>query len=309
MTVSRRIRRAALAGVAAAALLAGLPPLAQAQERPGWYGSLEGRYVMSDGDHTNQFNRFLVFQPLATSVAPGGDGGGGAAALGYRFASPWDVRFAFSDNQLGEATSGPSVLHFYSFLTDTNQSTASADYYLLDFDAGYHLALGRTDLRLSGGLRYAHFNENYRNTFSELYGPLSVALIDYRREKFSGLGPLIGARVHVPLGNSRFAVIGSGGGSMLFGDRTSQETSSFLGFTSVTNLRDDNRVYELEGALSLAYRISECWSAELGYRVEQWWNIVDTRSSLILLAGLNTGNHSNGNLLTHGPFVRVDFGF
>ena len=307
MPLSKRVRVAALAGVAVVALLSALARPAEAQERPGWYGSLEGRYLMSDGDRTSQLNAIPLFAPIATSVPPGGDGGGGKVALGYRFASPWDVHFAASENQLGEVTDTTSVVFLYNrFVGFQQRSTASADYQLLDFDAGYNFVLGGTDLRLSGGLRYAHFNENYSDTFSYIYGPFGLPTFDYRRVKFSGLGPLIGARARVPLGASRFAVIGAAGGSVLFGDRTSQETNSTFG---TVNLRNERGVYELEGELSLAYSFGGAWTGEIGYRVEQWWNVVDTRTSFFISPVLASGNHSDGNLLTHGPFLRVDLHF
>jgi hypothetical protein len=100
----------------------------------------------------------------------------------------------------------------------------------------------------------------------------------------------------MPLAGSRFAMIGSVGASALFGNLTNTSFES--------NLRTTTGVYELEGELSLAYRIDVSWEAEIGYRAEQWWNVLDTRPDMNSI-----GNHTNGNLLTHGPFVRVDLHF
>jgi opacity protein-like surface antigen len=290
--MSKRVRVAALGGAATAALLVAAPRPAEAQERPGWYGSLEGRYLMSDGDKTSDSD---VFQSVTSSVRPAGDGGGGAVSLGYRFASPWDVQFALSDNQLGEAKSSSPLVALHGGVSEQMKATASTDYYLLDFDAGYNLVLGGMDLRLSGGARYAHFNETYHGVFSYLYGS-HLSYDHYRRVKFSGWGPLLGARARMPLGESRFAIIAAGGASALFGNLTNTSFEA--------NLRTTTGVYELEGALSLAYRIDVSWDAEIGYRAEQWWNVVDTRPDLN-----STGNRTNGNLLTNGPFVRVDLHF
>jgi hypothetical protein len=289
----KHVRVATLGGAATVALLAALPRPAGAQERPGWYGSLEGRYLMSDGDKTSQTD---VFQTVTSSVRPAGDGGGGKVSLGYRFSSPWDVHFALSDNQLGEARSSSPLVALYGGVSDQMKATASTDYYLLDFDAGYNLVLGGMDLRLSGGARYAHFNETYHGVFSYVYPSHTLSYDFHRRVKFSGGGPLVGARARMPLEGSRFAMIGSVGASALFGNLTNTSFDS--------NLRTTTGVYELEGELSLAYRIDVSWEAEIGYRTEQWWNVLDTRPDMNSI-----GNHTNGNLLTHGPFVRVDLHF
>lgn len=86
-------------GVAAPALaVAASGAQAQAQA-PGWFGSLQGWYVLdTEGDSINSF-------PSGVKAKPD-DGWSGKAYLGYRFSNPWDVALGLSGAWLSKGKKG-----------------------------------------------------------------------------------------------------------------------------------------------------------------------------------------------------------
>ncbi len=267
------IRNTLLAGVAAIALMAAAPEATVAQERPGWFGNIEGRYLKSFGDDTDvslfdfgQGGRATfgldVYGPASTEVELD-DGWGGRLALGYRSSGPWDFTAAGSGGWLD----GDRESAYYYYATSTTDRVAlgltidvepEADYFVIDFEVGYNFQLGNPGFegRVFAGVRYANFDQDVRGVatgFYYYYGfttsddikASSTALVT-RDVDYWGVGPRIGASGAMPLtvsntGHRKLSLVGAVAGSALFGDRDTDDSvdGAYVYYTYDDTLRFD----------------------------------------------------------------------
>jgi len=216
-----------------------------------------GSFLTTTGDHFSDAPYFNV--PAA------GEGGGVQAYVSYDIAPPWDLRLTGSGNWLSDA-------QYYSYGAPHVRSKSHADYYFVDFDAGYSFKPSpSTDVRLAGGVEYANFSTKFTA------GVMSGGLYHYDyglHNGFWGVGPHIGAEGSLALGRSGFSLVGWVDGSALFGDLSQSgnfavESSGAGGRTAFSA-----RAY---AGVSYALPIPNVdASIQGGLQVQQWWNVNDT---------------------------------
>lgn len=302
----------------------------QAQET-GFTAFLEGGYVLESGDRTRPVTEVDDGAMTANPLAPTRpDGGALRAGAAYEW-EQWRIGLAYAGSWLDDGHQAKSdgvdlfpvgVLNSH-ILNQPQASDVSMTWdevwrrHRMDLTAGYALPAGQgVNVLVSGGLRYAHFSRHISVDTS----PLSfVELSEDRREKLWGLGPVLNISGAVRL-SPEFQLVGGIGGSALFGDRDIRNEHMFIE-NNVLNERVEERIdgsstfYSLDGEVGLAYSpmLSEQvgLSVILGYRMEQWWNVQDTRYDEIDSDGniLGRRGHKNGDALSHGPFLRLGVRF
>jgi len=328
---SNNLKTVLLAGTAAGALLA-LPQQAYAQSYttgPGFYLSLEGRYMWnsgstaktfaySDGDFTG-----ANFEPYDTSKAAADRGFGGKAMLGYRFYNNWDIGFGLSGGWL----KGKDKTHTYNYsraplelalapnaLTD-HISTRLA-YTTIDFEAGYNMPVGgQSNFRLFGGLRFAYFNQMAKGGIEhELFNAVYYDYSGKRKTTFAGVGPRIGANGTIGIGGSGLNLFGGLSGALLIGRYKDRHAFSYVGTNGSTRSFDYKEkktklVPNFAGEIGVGYNFSAgsggtTVGLQLGYRGEAFMG-AGTKGHIIA-----KDEKASGDYLMHGPFARlmVNFG-
>ena len=249
-------RNALLSGVALAAIVVAAPESANAQmysTGPGFYLSVEGRYVFNEQDKIRDFpfnNLSLPFTigSLSTINAlkeKAGNGWGGKAMLGYRFNNNFDFGLGFQGAwfKKGKGSNSASIgttfqIGSETFATITGTASQSLEtklnYHVGDFEAGYNWKMGNSNIRLFGGLRYANFNSRTTGQlglqggiFTATTAPTSpatgtigtgtAALSVKRKTSYWGIGPRIGVNGQFGLGAGGFHIFGSVAGALLYG--------------------------------------------------------------------------------------------
>ena len=252
-------RNALLSGVALAAIVVAAPESANAQmysTGPGFYLSVEGRYIFNEQDKIRDFpfnNLSLPFTigSLSTINAlkeKAGNGWGGKAMLGYRFNNNFDFGLGFQGAwfKKGKGSNSASISTTFGTPATTAviiNGTASQsletklNYHVGDFEAGYNWKMGNSNIRLFGGLRYANFNSRTTGqlglagsistvtqtgvspvvTNTNFVGSGSVAARVRRKTTYWGIGPRIGVNGQFGLGAGGFHIFGSVAGALLYG--------------------------------------------------------------------------------------------
>jgi len=130
-----KLRTTLLAGAAVTALLAGSPQSKAFMyaDSPGWYTSLEGRYMWNAGskvpNYIYDYNFFGTTYSGAKTDAE--KGWGGKLDIGYRFQNKWDITVAFQGNSL----KGKDSVAFTSGAVFANErERVKLDYYVADFE-------------------------------------------------------------------------------------------------------------------------------------------------------------------------------
>ena len=335
----KKLRQTLLAGTAAIALMVGVPEIAAAGDNSssGVSASVEGRYYFGFGDEFVHAQNLIVPPTTAfTNAEVSSDRAwNGRAAIGYSFGN-WDVAALYSgiygrssSDDVAFATPGvvpfPATLFFPNVippgtLITVTSGTATADltYHVVDFEVGYTMQLGQgATARVSGGVRYANIENELSADYNFGVGfPLRVD----RDVDYWGVGPRLGAGVHVPLDDeSGWSIDGGVAGAALFGER---ETSirhfaaSPEGDTLSDSFDDDDSqtVYSLEGQAGLSYAFWPTMVVTVGYAAEAWFQVNDTRYSdfnpLLTGAPLPARRGTGAaDQFFHGPFLRFTVKF
>lgn len=187
-----------------------------------------------------------------------------------------------------------------------------------DIEIGHNLGYRWGELRLFGGARYIDYNSRLHSRFSNL----GLAEFDVVRDgAYWGIGPRLGAAVTLPL-SSRWRFSAGFSGSVLFGDRKTEETRRLSLPLAAISVADAERngggraVFGFEGQASVSYLFDSGIYAAFGYGVQAYVGLNDTRrldAFASLQAGLASGNvgarvfdgSSAGSIVNHGPFVRL----
>lgn len=278
-----------LSTVSAVALLVSVERETFAQEAmtdgARWWLSAEGQFLMFGGDAP---------ESSGLNVDPE-TGWSGAAEFGIQqYGSPWSavarVRYGQSDKQ-SAAYGG-----YYATTSQYEESHA-----IVDLEIGRDVGLGsllgeNATARVHGGVRFARFEGDMSGTYSSFYGAGNGST----EHTFTGIGPRVGIDADVPLTGNLSADVGASG-ALLFGTRKTEGTySSFYGSGSFSR-RDNVVVPNVEASAALTYLLGENAKLSVGYRVDQYWNVLDTNPS----AG---GGTQEGDRTIHGPFFRVTIG-
>ena len=315
-----KIRSTLLAGAAAAALLAGSPQSKAFMytSAPGWYTSLEGRYMWNAGDkvpnYIYDYNFFSSSYSGASAKAK--DGWGGAIMVGYRFQNRWDIAVGGQAGFL----KGKDKASFSNGTTFANErEKVKLDYYVLDFEAGYNMPMSAgSSMRLFGGVRGAYFKEKAKGFVSGSNGSPTFFYSNggKRKTTYWGVGPRIGVDAKLGISGG-LHVFGGVAGAVLIGkfkDKT-QFCGTYTGGPFCYNYNDKNKtklVPNLEGELGLGYSFNTgngTFSLQAGYRGDAWWG-AGTQSEIIAYrGGSSVFNYKDGDHILHGPFVRLAMNF
>lgn len=323
------------------------------RSKSGFYFFLEGRMAVSNGDATTFAEG--VSEGLISGELFNVDtefGGGGRAGGGYQFGK-LDVGLMYSGLRL---TGNRDPLNSIGLLTTMSRSRyvgivypvlgteyymymrifsgfyftkaeAEASYHVVDFEAGYNLQLGKTDVRLFAGLRYANFDQTVNTAFF-IYCAYCDGVRDgfyfYLTEKrdvdFWGIGPRLGASVHRAHEKGPFGLMASASGALLFGNKETLTTQFGVGNSFSFGPFPDNRtisrrdltVWNMEGEVGVTYQTAVgkamTMMFTLGYRAEAWYDVNDTSSLPLTFSGTLHGS-TEAEQFFHGPFLRGEFRF
>ncbi|MDF3073498.1 MAG: hypothetical protein K0S54_1165 [Alphaproteobacteria bacterium] len=313
------LRSLLLCGVAATAIAAVAPEAAQAQmysSGPGFYFSLEGRYLMNEGGKVPNYVYDYSFGlgGYNTSKTNAENGWGGKVMLGYRFGNNWDIGVGVAGGWLNGKDKASGVETCCSGTSDFDEKLkVKLAYQTVDFEAGYNFAMGPgTNLRLFGGLRFANFNQkatgegasadtlNYDYTFDAK-----------RKTKYWGIGPRIGANGQVALGMGGFHVFGGVSGALLFGkfnDKHNFETNNLAGtdpnFYSYNDKKKSKMVPNVAGEIGLGYQFNagsgSTLSIQAGYGGEAFFGAGSKGHVQAYFKDSDSTDY-----VMHGPFVRL----
>ena len=320
------IRNALLAGVAAVALSAVAPEASVAQGKPGWFGSIEGRYLNSFGDATDagvSGYDFYTYGEFSESLDLDlDDGFGGKLLLGYLFParSPqWDVAAAVSGGVLDGDDLSFSGSYFYSsalsFDVDV-EAEAEMDYFVIDLEAGYNVGLGNPGhVRAFGGLRFARFDQDAHFDFGFDFSSYSGDIEAERDVDYWGVGPRVGVSGDFPLGDSNFSVVGGAAAAVLFGERETTDSLvvDFISSdpSSYSESEDDFQIVgNVEADLGVSYAVANNAGMNIeiaaGWRVETWFGVNNTDWNLVgPVPEIGEVGDNDGDQLMHGPFLRI----
>ena len=323
--------------MAAAMVVAGTLPSANAQT-PLWQGmdvSIEGSPQFLTSIPRNVFAQEITV-PIPTGtpltainrrIAP--DFGGTAKFQFLNRFGPWDMGLAYRTTFSGRTedrsdlalTVGPTSLTFPAYpgvivgpggvIIPIAGIHATAEtrslLHAADLEVGHSLSYPWGELRLFGGARFAHYSTLMRARFSNL------GLAEFgveRNSRYWGIGPRLGAGTTVPL-SSRWWLHGNVAGAVLFGNRRTTEDSSLTGAgvpisSSISN-SGGRTAFGFDGELGLTYLMNGGWYATLGYSVQSYVGVVDSRR----IDPLNKLNRKPQRktlfALLYGGFVSYDF--
>lgn len=338
------LKQRLLVFVIVAAFASATPEFAGAQEQEsalkGFYFKFEGRGAISDGDEF----------PYAESGRPWIQGEtvrrvfdiglnpsfSGRVGAGFRLSNSWDVGLLYSglktsdrdplavapltsqgsyfyDQYFGLINPGLNLVFGYSSV----QALMEFSYNVVDFEAGYSLQLGETDVRLFGGLRFAEVKQSHQSTFAGTgAGGTAYVAVLKRDMRNWGIGPRLGVEASMPVGGG-FRLAGSVSGSALFGDRDTTDSGLGLSFgfpiPTTARLSPDRNVFgNVEGDLGIGYAVemgnARSMMITLGYRAEAWLGVSNTRNSAISHFD-NTYGSRGADQFFHGPFLRGALNF
>lgn len=241
-----------------------------------WFGYVEGGYVFRNNTQTRE-EEVGNFDEART-----GDGGYGAAKLGYRINDAWDVAAGFrylkqssgreNDDQWGWQFTG-------------------GRYWNADIEVGYHLQQDDWALRPFAGLRYQHYGADFHdNIGSPIY---------FATETSWGIGPRVGMDISKPLG-AQLSFFGSADASVLFG-----KIKADRDYGGAEDFSESRTFATLGLKAGLAWEFAPGVKLGAGYQLE-YLSGVGYKSFEDNANSVPAGSASQ---FTHGPFARISFNY
>jgi hypothetical protein len=278
-----------------------------AQDR--WWFSIEGQYLLFDGDKARySLDGIDALGGLSEKLKPD-DGWGVGGEIGFR---PGDSAWSY----VGRLRYGESDKEKDHSAFDTNYAAAFAtadhqeEHIVADLEIGRDVGLGAlgegSNVRLFGGVRFAHFKGN--GSTSSYYLPISVGHNPFGEaeitRKFTGIGPRVGFDALIPLAD-RFSLDVGAAGAVLFGKQTFKASGSYTNIALSTFDIDEKRsttvaVPNLEASAALSWIVTDNAKFSLGYRVDSYFHVYDD-------GGLSSGR-DQGDRIIHGPFIKLTIG-
>ncbi|TPI34595.1 outer membrane beta-barrel protein [Mesorhizobium sp. B2-1-8] len=257
------------------AMAADLQAVAQSIPVASWFGYVEGGYVFRANSQTQEFETGNYDE------ARTGDGGYGAAKLGYRINDAWDMAASYS---YLEQSAGRINDDLYGW------QFSGGRYWNADVEAGYHLQQDDWSLRPFAGLRYQHYGAD----FTDNEPPVFTAT-----ETSWGIGPRLGMDVSKPLG-AQLSFFGSADASVLFGKiKAKRDYGSGLEEFS------ESRTFATVGLKTgLAWEFAPGVKLGAGYQLEYLYGVGYKN-----FYDANTVPAGKASQLTHGPFARISFNY
>lgn len=312
--MTKSVSKTAIAAVAAgaAASIGSNPALADpmgAGDQP-YYLSLEGSMIFAD-PALDKFGGFsgsgITFNidDLDTDK-----GYRGAAAFGKRFneTNDWRVGIAYSNflkNKGGMdlAFSGGSSSGSGSF---TGSNATDMSYLVGDLEFGHNIRPSdRFDLRLFAGLRAVNSDHSLDKLGSASSGGSGISFDGRIKTEFLGIGPRAGFDFSSRIGDGGFGISGMAAAAILFGELEQNMSVSFTSggssFGSSFSESENEAIFNLEAALGADFHVTDNSVLTIGYRGEYWDSLRGQDKSG---SGGPFGLSQDGDLLSHGPFVR-----
>ncbi|MBC8036712.1 MAG: hypothetical protein H7X89_05800 [Rhizobiales bacterium] len=268
---------------------------------PTTYLSFEGGYLFSDGDHNVHFDPSTDKLGNLDPLRPGGDGGQFRFELGQVFDSGWDYKVAVGAILLGNDKSSSD----YDFAPGpVGTSTAKEDLTIgiVDLELGFHpeADLGGLDLRVFGGVRAIHASNEATFQTSDNFDDKAGT---YEDDVVAG-GPRIGLDLTMPVSDQhQIALVGSLSGSVLFGERSSDEKLQNGIGTFENDFSESETVWNVDAMAGFQMAVGERAALTIGYKGQQFGDLAAARSDVE-----KTGDYDrNGSkdVLVHGPFAKL----
>jgi hypothetical protein len=264
-----------------------------------FYFSIEGGYLFNGSPSNLDFDPTFFPLNALSPLKPGRNGGRAEIAFGAFIDPAWDWRVAASatwlrDNQTLVNLPG-------TFVNSTAQATDKLAYQTYDVEIGNRTTGPGSTVRVFAGARVLHATNDINYTSDDGF---KLGNFDHHTQLW-GVGPRAGFEASVPLNASPAFVTISGSASAIFSQREHQLDFSFNTTTGSANFDRSPTVYNAEASAALGYRFSPLSSVQIGYRVQQWWNMVPK----VGLAN-NTAVFASGesDVLVHGPFAKLTVG-
>lgn len=264
--------------------------------------------------------------PFTVGSGSGFDIGGGVSA---HFDNPWSANLAYTGlrssksgdtGQYGDYAVVSVLPNGYKagepgVGTSYNEAKVKTDVAadVIDFQAGYDVGLGEgISGTVLGGLRYAQISQNTHVGILDLGGFLEYS--DHRDSKYWGLGPTVGLKASMPFEDSGFGVSGSLVGGLLIGQLKSDTDGADSSGRPVNprNISSTSLAETINSEVALTYMMPsgpfQDVSFAAGYQVAYYAGVRDTRNG-------SSGNGAavygsvHDDLLDHGPFLRISYGF
>ncbi len=220
----------------------------------------------------------------------------------------WDFKLAYTgirsqNHRLSANTVQTFVGEFTS--SESFSSSLKQGFDIGDFEIGQDVGLGGLPSHYFLGMRFISFNQSSRSTLLGGEGGTELAC-----SHFSGAGPRAGLSSSLPFATvdgMSFSLTGGVDASLMDGKGYHKATFTASGVTTPESSGRYTGVAENADAqagimIGLPVASHEC-DLTLGYMVQGWWNIMDTRVDSFSLAG--TGGGTGGNQYLHGPFLNV----
>jgi hypothetical protein len=234
-------------------------------------------------------------------MKPGGNGGMAGIALGGAIDPERDWHVAWQGSWLNNRnTTTSSPTGFNTIVSASNQLSIQT----LDGDIGFRVP-SAPGLRWFAGASVLNAKNDIDYSDRDSFKLGNFA----HRTDLWGAGPRGGLEATVPLESGTFLNF-MGAGSVIFAHRShdvgfSYNNSGAVGAGTPSYDRSVT-VHNLEGSAALGYRFSPSGNIQVGYRVQQWWNLAPQVS-----AATNTGTFNSGesDVLVHGPFAKITVAF
>jgi hypothetical protein len=271
--------------------------------------SVEGGLLFNDSQRNLSFAPDDQFLVGLNALRPGHRIGSTVGiAFGWMVDPSWDWAVRFRHNNFGTSEETSSTAFARSRL----------HYETIDGEVGFYVPMWRpANVRVFAGPRVLHSSNQISygyHTFADSPGGPLDKLGQYDHDvSLWGFGPRAGLEASVPLGDWPVSLNVGGSGSVLFSHVTHQNSFSFLNQEFIgpndtgsgsSRERSARTVYNLEGNVSVVYRIAPPVAVHLGYQAAQYWSL---NTSIVNATFRGPFQIGRGNVLSHGPFVRIVF--
>lgn len=319
-SIRRRISAFAphLAGLSLAVAAVAAWGSAAAQTVPGFTVAIEGQRVFGASDFEAGLVPDLSPSGFHALEKDEGDGWGGALTIGYAWQTGWSAAVRYRRLET-DASGGPMEPYVVPFVPSLDlvpgaggfpfpladvltrvESRAS----LLDLLASKEIPGGAGHFELFGGLTYATLDRDI-----SLIDCSCTGLAVHYTSAFEGVGPKVGFRGGIPIGNG-VQLVGGGSAAVLFGQskfRNSMSQPDGFGLDIVPFKDKDSRtVGAFDAEAGLAFGIAR-GTLTVGYRIDAWLQALDSDQRVsgdFLMLGISPIGDRHDDFVEHGPFVR-----
>jgi hypothetical protein len=275
--------------------------------------SVEGGYWFNGSESSLAFDRGDDLVNVLGPTRPGRNGWTAAIAFGRTFGPQWDWAVAYRYTSLGTNSTSVSTA-----TGDGDVFNASASnrlwYQHLDLELGYRLP-GLESVRLFVGPRILNARQRMHYDYFEFtadtpFGDFTKLGNFDHDVNLWGVGPRAGLQASVALAQTPWSFNASASASAIFSrvnrdfafNFSIEETAGPTSGAGTTTSRTWRTVYNLEGSVALGYQLGNAAQLQVGYQVQQWWNLATRITTADSEGRLLVGQ---SDVLTHGPFAKI----